>query len=54
MTAASIAGIKAVLLDAISDEARAFCEGLGCYPSPLDPITMMITLADVEKVLAAR
>jgi GNAT superfamily N-acetyltransferase len=51
VNAASIAGIRAVLLHAISDETKHFYEKAGFSPSPVDPMTMMITLADVEKAL---
>jgi GNAT superfamily N-acetyltransferase len=51
LNAASIAGIRVVLLHAISDEAKRFYEKAGFSASPVDPMTMMITLADVEKAL---
>lgn len=54
LNAASIAGIRAVLLHAISDDARRFYERAGFSASPVDPMTMMITLADVEKALGRR
>lgn len=49
--AASIAGIRAVLLHAISDDAKRFYEKAGFSESPVDPMTTMIALADVEKAL---
>ena len=51
LNAASIVGIRAILLHAISDEAKRFYEKSGFSPSPVDPMTMMITIADVEKAL---
>ena len=54
LNAASIAGIRAVLLHAISDAAKRFYENAGFSTSPVDPMTMMITLADVEKALNGR
>jgi GNAT superfamily N-acetyltransferase len=51
LNAASIVGIRAVLLHAISDEAKRFYEKAGFSASPVDPMTMMITIADVEKAL---
>ncbi len=53
VNAASIAGIRAVLLHAISEDAKRFYEKAGFSSSPVDPMTMMITLADIEKSLAA-
>ena len=52
LSAASIAGIRAVLLHAISDDAKRFYERAGFSSSPVDPMTMMISLGDVEKALA--
>ena len=54
LNAASIAGIRAVLLHAISDDAKRFYENAGFSTSPVDPMTMMITLADVGRVLGER
>lgn len=54
LSAASIAGIRAVLIHAISDDAKRFYENAGFSTSPIDPMTMMITLADVEKALTER
>lgn len=54
LNAASIVGIRAVLLHAISDDAKRFYEKAGFSTSPVDPMTMMITLGDVEKALDGR
>ena len=45
------AGIRAVLLHAMTGEARRFYERAGFSESPTDPMTMMITLAAVERAL---
>ena len=45
------AGIRAVLLHAITGEAKKFYQRAGFQESPLDPMTMMITITDIEKVL---
>ena len=52
LSASEIAGIRAVLLHAISDDAKRFYERAGFYQCPVDPMTMMISLAEVEKSLA--
>lgn len=52
MQAAELAGIRAVLVHAISVDARRFYERCGFQPSPVDPMTLMITLRDAERVLA--
>lgn len=49
--AAEILGIRAVLVHALSDDARAFYVALGFTPSPLDPMTLMVTLRDLEAAL---
>lgn len=52
--AAEIGGIRAILLHAISDDAKRFYERYGFTPSPVDPMTLMIGIADVVKTLGAR
>lgn len=48
MHAADVIGIRALLVHAISEEAKAFYLRLGLEPSPLEPMTMMVTLADLR------
>lgn len=43
-----------MLLHAISDEAKRFYENAGFSTSPVDTMTRMITLADVEKAIRDR
>ena len=50
--AAQIAGIRAVLLHAMSDDAKRFYARSGFHEWPVDPMMMMITLAEVEKNLS--
>lgn len=54
LNAATVVGIRAVLLHAISEEAKRFYERAGFSSSPVDPMTMMVTLGDIEKGLAGR
>jgi len=49
--AADTLGIRGVIVHAISEEARAFYLALGFDPSPLEPMTLMVTLADLQKSL---
>ena len=49
--AAEIAGIRAILVHAISAAAKRFYEGCGFIPSPVDPMTVMITVAEAVKML---
>jgi len=37
---------------AISEEAKAFYLALGFDPSPIEPMTLMITLADIDAALS--
>jgi GNAT superfamily N-acetyltransferase len=54
VNAADAIGIRGVLVHAISEEARAFYIALGFDPSPLEPMTLMATLADIRAALAER
>lgn len=49
--AADIIGIRGMILHALSAEARVFYERIGFEPSPLDPMTLMVTLADLKASL---
>lgn len=51
MQAADIAGIGAILVHAISEDAKHFYERCGFRPSPVDPMTLMITLRDARQGL---
>jgi GNAT superfamily N-acetyltransferase len=51
LQASEFAGIRALLLHAVSDSAKRFYLHHGFAESPVDPMTLMITLADVEKAL---
>ena len=50
--AAKIAGIRAILVHAISEEAKQFYQRYGFGVSPIDPLTLMITVAEAEKALS--
>jgi len=49
LQAAQIAGVRAILVHAISERARQFYEDCGFIPSPMDPMTLMITVAEAAK-----
>lgn len=51
LQAAEIIGIRGIVVNALSDAAKAFYERIGFDPSPLDPMTLMITLADLKASL---
>src|ERR1035437_7501956 len=51
--AAEIAGIRAILVHTISGEAKRFYEGYGFVGSPVDPLTVMIAVGEVAKILGA-
>jgi GNAT superfamily N-acetyltransferase len=50
--AADTIGIRGLLVHAISEEAKAFYIRLGLDPSPLEPMTLMTTVADLKASLA--
>jgi GNAT superfamily N-acetyltransferase len=52
LQAAKIGGIRAILVHAISEEAKRFYQRYGFGVSPVDPLTLMITMAEAEKALS--
>jgi GNAT superfamily N-acetyltransferase len=54
LQAAEIAGVRAILVHAISERARKFYEGCGFIPSPMDPMTLMITVAEARKAFVGK
>lgn len=54
MQASEIAGMRAILVHAISETAKRFYEKYGFEASPSDPLTVMITVAEAAKMLASR
>jgi GNAT superfamily N-acetyltransferase len=48
LIAAEVAGIRAIVLHAISEEVKRFYEQRGFKESPIAPLTMMITLKDAK------
>jgi GNAT superfamily N-acetyltransferase len=48
MHAADAIGIRGILVHAISDEAKAFYLALGFEPSPIEAMTLLVTLADLR------
>jgi hypothetical protein len=51
LQAADIGGIRAILLHATSDDAKRFYERCGFSESPVDPMTLMVGIADVQRIL---
>ncbi len=49
--AADTIGIRGMITHALSPEAKAFYERVGFEPSPLDPMTLMVTLNDLKASL---
>ncbi len=49
--AAGIICLRGVLVDAISDEAKAFYLALGMVVSRINPMVLMVTLADLRASL---
>jgi predicted N-acetyltransferase YhbS len=49
--AADTIGIRGLVVHALSEEAKVFYQKVGFDPSPLDPMTLMITLADLKACL---
>jgi GNAT superfamily N-acetyltransferase len=50
--AADTIGIRGIVVQALSEEARTFYIALGFDPSPADPMTLLVTLRDLSRALA--
>jgi GNAT superfamily N-acetyltransferase len=46
--AADIIGVRGIIVHALSEEAKAFYLKLGFDPSPIEPMTLMVKLADIR------
>jgi GNAT superfamily N-acetyltransferase len=53
LAAGEAIGVRAVLVHAISPEAKVFYERHGFRPSPTDPMTLMITLAEARRAFTS-
>lgn len=51
VSAAGIIGIRGMLVHALSAEANAFYRSLGLEASSMDPMTLMVTVADLRGAL---
>lgn len=49
--AADIIAVRAVIVHAIDDQARRFCEHFNFDRSPIDPFQLMLLLKDIRKAL---
>jgi predicted N-acetyltransferase YhbS len=54
MHASEIAGIRAILVNALSMEASTFYKRFGFVPSPANPQTLMITVTEAARILIRR
>jgi GNAT superfamily N-acetyltransferase len=50
--AAESIGVRAILVHAISDTARAFYEKHGFRSSPVEPLTLMVTIDEARRMLS--
>ncbi len=51
LQAAEFAGIRALLVHALNDSACKFYVSNGFHQSPIDPLMLMITLDEIERVI---
>jgi GNAT superfamily N-acetyltransferase len=49
--AAGIVGVRVILVHAISGEAKTFYERFGFRASPIEPMTLMMTIEEMRRVL---
>ncbi len=52
--ASEIAGIRAILVHAISERAKRFYERCGFIASPIDPMTLLIGVTEAGKILTEK
>ncbi len=52
--ASEIAGIRAILVHALSEAAKGFYERHGFVSSPVDPLSLMITVAEAKGILSEK
>jgi GNAT superfamily N-acetyltransferase len=46
LQAADIIGVRAILVHALSEQAKRFYEDCGFVPSPINPLTLMVTVPE--------
>ncbi len=54
LQASNIAGIRAILVHAISERAVKFYEESGFAPSPMDPLTLVISVSEAVAALGGK
>jgi GNAT superfamily N-acetyltransferase len=54
LQASEIAGIRAVLVHAISEDAKQFYEQCGFHASPADPMTLMVKVRDAAASMSSK
>ena len=52
LQAADIIGVRAILVHALSEQAKRFYQERGFAPSPMNPMTLMVTIS--ETIIALR
>lgn len=51
LQASAIVGIRAIIVHALNEEAKQFYEKCGFTPSPIAPMTLMVSIADTKAAL---
>jgi GNAT superfamily N-acetyltransferase len=51
LSAAELIGVRAILVHAISQDAKTFYEQYGFRASPVEPMTLMITIDEAQRML---
>jgi GNAT superfamily N-acetyltransferase len=52
INAADIIGVRGMIVHALSEDAVRFYLALGFSPSPLDPMTLMVSIEDLKKAVS--
>jgi GNAT superfamily N-acetyltransferase len=53
LSAGDVIGVRAMLVHAISPDAKMFYEKHGFRSSPIDPMTLMVTMTEAKRMFAA-
>ena len=54
LAAAEIIGARTIFVHAISQDAKTFYEKRGFHPSPVDPMTLMVTIEEARRTMGPR
>lgn len=51
LNVAEVAGVRAILVHAISEDAKRFYKSCGFMESPTNPVTLVVSLSDIKMAI---